>query len=446
MKRGFGLLVLSVSVLTLFVAQIAHAERFTSSGYIIDASEVGNSFGGDSSDADYQLTSSGGESVIGQGSGGSYTLDSGYVAQLQNSMQLSVQPNALEAYYPFETASGTGFYDHSANLNNGYVENAPSWTTGIVGNGVSLNGSTQQGVVPNAAELSLTGDFTVSMWLKPGVATQTSLARTLSKFDGTSINYMLAYDSAGTHMRFLVDCDARATITGTVTLTSTSSWYHVVGVKSGTGVTLYVNGATDGTATCSGTVKTTTSNLGIGGTPGTPYFNGAIDEVKLFSRALSANEVKAEYDAGVAGNTSGLSFATDIVPGVSQTSNFDAIVLTDAVTGYALSVSQDQNLTSGGNTIPAVSGTIASPSAWTEGATKGLGFTLYGTNATSIDAKWSSGSAYAAFPGTATSFYARSGAQGSKDVLNMRLRLDVASTQAAGVYTNVITTTGTTAL
>ena len=176
---------------------------------------------------------------------------------------------------------------------------------------------------------------------------------------------------------------------------------------------------------------------------GTNPFSGSIDEAKVFSRALSADEVDAEYDAGAAGNTAGLSFASQITPGISQTSNFDAAMLTDSQNGYNLSVSQNQNLTKGGDTIAAVSGSIASPVSWVEGTTKGLGFTLFGTNATAIDGKWSSGSSYAAFPGSATSYYVRTGKQSAKDVVNMRLRLDVPTTQVNGVYTNVITTTGT---
>ena len=95
------------------------------------------------------------------------------------------------------------------------------------------------------------------------------------------------------------------------------------------------------------------------------------------------------------------------------------------------------------DTISGVSGTIASPVTWVEGTTKGLGFTLYGTNATSIPGKWSSGAAYAAFPGTSTSYYTRTGRQSAKDVLNMRLRLDTTMLNPAGTYTNVITTVGT---
>lgn len=138
-----------------------------------------------------------------------------------------------------------------------------------------------------------------------------------------------------------------------------------------------------------------------------------------------------------------LNFGT-ITPGVSGSVNFTASIITDAP-GYTLSVNQDNNLTSGGNTIAAVSGSIASPVTWAEGTTKGLGFSLVSTNATAIPAKWSAGAAYAAFPGTSTAFYTRTGLSGgSTDTLDMRVRLDVANTQVAGSYTNIATWVGTT--
>ena len=137
-----------------------------------------------------------------------------------------------------------------------------------------------------------------------------------------------------------------------------------------------------------------------------------------------------------------LNFGTQ-TPGVSATVDFSASVVTDAP-GYTLSVNQDNDLTSGGNTIPAVSGSIASPVTWSEGSTKGLGFSMVSTNATAIDGKWSAGAAYAAFPGSAASFYTRTGfSGGATDTHALRLRLDTATNQPTGAYSNTVTWTGT---
>ena len=119
----------------------------------------------------------------------------------------------------------------------------------------------------------------------------------------------------------------------------------------------------------------------------------------------------------------------------------DAIVRTNAAT-YSLAAQQDHNLQNGSYFIPAIGGSIASPATWTEGTTKGLGFTLM--NAPILDTKWNSGAKYAAIPSSTTTFYNGTGnVNGVIDVINMRLRLDTTATQATGSYTNTITYTGT---
>lgn len=133
-----------------------------------------------------------------------------------------------------------------------------------------------------------------------------------------------------------------------------------------------------------------------------------------------------------------------VTPGTSNNSSVTASVITDAP-GYTLSVSQDHNLQSGAYTISPVSGSIASPVAWVEGTTKGLGFTLVSTSATAIPGTWNSGNSYAAFPGTDTAFYTRTGySGGSTDTLTMRVKLDVPPSQEAASYSNTVTWVGTT--
>ncbi|HTK39361.1 MAG TPA: LamG domain-containing protein [Patescibacteria group bacterium] len=437
MKRRVGLFALSVGVISALFVQVVNADRYTSSNYTIDASEVGNSFGGASSDADYKLTSSGGESVIGQGSGGSYQLDSGYVAELQSSLQLSVQPHALMGYYPLDETQGSVYRDRATSGIDGYPIGAPTSVAGKVGNALSFNGTSQLVSVGGSAGFQST-KHTLEAWIKT-TSTSSTMGVVTKGGDfwlGIDFNKVAIYDwNTGT------TCSASTVSVGN------GAWHHIAATLD-SGVTngslIYVDGVQ--VKACTWTQTSQGGSTAIGAAAASPwgqYYNGSIDEVKIFSGTLSPSQIKAEYSAGSAGSTAGLSFATDVVPGISQTSSYDAIVLTDAPNGYTLALSQNQNLTKGSDTISPVAGTIASPLSWSEGTTKGFGFTLYGTNATAIDGKWSSGTAYAAFPGSATSFYTRSGTQSAKDVINMRLRLDVPSTQPSGTYTNVITTTGT---
>lgn len=435
MKRAswsIGIAVFSTIMLGIFVD--ASAERFTGGSYTIDASVVGNSFGGNSSGGSYTLTSSGGESIIGQGSGGSYKLGSGYVAQLESSLQLTLQPGNLVAYYALEENSGTFIRDTSFNDNSG-TTSGTTWVAGKVGNALSFAGSG----IAESADVDVTGTITISAWVNPST-TQTSTMFGKANAQG-------ALKLVSNQPRFHITTNSTLRTVDGVDILSNGTWYHIVGTYDGSNAKIFINGVEKASVSATGSISTNSHPWTMGQNTvlsgGGQSYSGSIDEAKVFSRALSTSEVKAEYDAGMAGNASGVSFASAITPGVSETTTLDAAVLTDAQQGYNLSINQNQNLTKGGDTIAAMSGTIASPSTWVEGTTKGLGFTLYGTNATAIPGKWNSGSAYAGFPSGSTSYYLRTGRQTAKDVLNLRLRLDVNASQVAGTYSNVVTTTGT---
>lgn len=415
------------------------AARFSSSSYVIDASVVGNSMGGSQGSASYRLTGSGGESVVGNGAGGSYKVGMGYVAQLPKSLQLTVQPSGLVGYWPLDEASGSQVYDASSN-GQALGSVTQPFSPGKINTALQFDASTAAISTTNSSALDFqSSDFTISFWYNPSTVTGNRDILRKGTLSGNGYEVALVgatpilYVSAVGNYRY---CSA----------ISANAWTQITFVKQSTGLTCYLNGvAANGSlgGSVPADIGTTAAQMTLGGTG---FFGtgpaGLIDELKMFNIALPGSAVMAEYTSGSTGYAAGLSFATDIIPGVSQTSNFDAVVLTDA-SNYSLAINQNQNLTKGTDTIPAIPYTAASPSAWSEGTTKGLGFTLYGTNATAIDSKWSAGNSYAALPGMATTVYTRTNRQVSKDTLNMRLRLDVDSTQPSGDYANVIIMTGT---
>jgi hypothetical protein len=202
---------------------------------------------------------------------------------------------------------------------------------------------------------------------------------------------------------------------------------------------LYVDGVQ--VANCTVTIVNQSSAVSIAGVSGTAQLNGTVDEVKFFNRALSAAEVAAEYSAQSSGVPTGLTLQ-QIIPGASNSANFTVTTVTTG-SSYNLAMNQNHDLQSGSNTLSAISGSIASPASWSEGTTKGLGFTLVTTNATAIPAKWNSGASYAALPNSATTFYTRTGIQTSADTVGMQLRADATVSQASGSYSNVMTISGT---
>lgn len=431
----FSKLVLACGVAAIFgLFSSASAMQFSSTDYLIDAAVLNNT-GGFSSSTDYQLTSSGGEAAIGNGASGSYLMPAGYVAQLQSMISVKTEPSGLVGYWPLDEGSGTETYDASANANNGVLINAPTWGTGKVGADLTFNGTSQAVDLGNPTESQITNG-TVELWMK---STQTSGQVSMAS-KGSS--WWVGLDNG---MPAIYDWTTSNTCIGTTNIAD-GNWHQVaVSLQSGVtnGSIIYVDGVQN--QTCTWTTQSQTGKVVFaaaqGGSPYQQYYTGSLDQVKLFNRVLSPQEIAAEYAAQSAGLETGLTLQT-IIPGASNSSAFEVLTQSTAG-GYNLAINENHNLQDGSNTIPAISGTITSPIAWNEGTTKGFGFTLTGTNATPIAASWGNGSNYAALPLSATTFYTRTGTQSSPDVVTMQLRADAATSQASGSYTNTMTITGT---
>jgi hypothetical protein len=328
-------------------------------------------------------------------------------------------------------------HDNSANDFDGEFVNGPTWASGKIGQAVDFLGSSKTAIdLGNSAQLQA-GTLTIEAWINTNYSAKGMMV--VGKQDAWTLN--ISYD-VGLHA--IVDSPNGDTCNGTTDVPD-GAWHQLVaviqdGVASGT--KLYVDGALEGS--CSTGISNQASDVLIGGLGSfiNDPFTGEIDQVKIFDRVLSADEITAEYKAQNAGVPTGLSLQT-IVPGASNTSDFETIVKSSG-SSYSLAINQNHDLQNGSNTIPAIGSVIASPGTWNEGTTKGLGFSVVSSTATAPSASWSAGSSFAALPDTATAFYTSTGLQSNaKDVIGLRLRADVVGDQAGGDYTNQMTITGT---
>lgn len=398
---------------------------------------VGDSFGGSVGSASYQLTDSGGEAAIGNGAGGSYKLGSGFVAELQHSINLYVEPAGLTGYWPMNEGTGPTVHDASGNNDDGTTVNSPSWVTGKIGDALSFNGTNQYVAINNfSAGPAINGTQTISAWFFLNSTSSTQDIATI--YNGGSAANQLRINSD----TLQVSSWGGTNLVNSSKAVSANFWHQAVFTYNGSVADIYLDGNLVGQST--NTPQSGASSKFYIGTYGTgEYFNGDIDEVKVFNRALSQDEVTANYEAGLAGFDSGL-VIPPVKAGTSQTADADVIVSADAP--YSLLTRETGPLTLATNnsvTIPAISANIASPTAWNEGITKGLGFTvLSGPNG--VPAQWASGANYAAIPLNATTFYTRSGFNGgAKDVVQVQYRLDVSGAQPAGQYKNNVVYTAT---
>lgn len=127
----------------------------------------------------------------------------------------------------------------------------------------------------NNFALPLAGNFTIEFWLyfNSTSTTQTILGQ------WESPTFWEFYYLANTELRFYYSSSSYINL-GAL---STSTWYHVAAVRSGSTITAYLNGTSQGTATSSATIGSATKALGIGSeSPWTGfYFNGYLDDIRI---------------------------------------------------------------------------------------------------------------------------------------------------------------------
>src|SRR4030095_2439569 len=86
------------------------------------------------------------------------------------------------------------------------------------------------------------------------------------------------------------------------TASPVGNWTHVALTYDGAALRLYVNGTVVATQAAAGTVEANTKPLRIGGNvPYGEFFQGIIDEVRVYNRALSAAEIQADMTTPVSG-------------------------------------------------------------------------------------------------------------------------------------------------
>ena len=206
------------------------------------------------------------------------------------------------AYWRVGETSGTTAVDASSNGNNGtygggYTLGQAGALAGDSDAAVRLVGSSNgQIVVPDAASLSYGDTVTYELWVRlASLPASTAVSNLITKSTNTLVLRILP--SGAVLMRKSGGADIASSTTN---LSVDGRYHHLVATKNGADVHIYIDGA-DVTGTVSNqTLSNNTSQLAIGHNPTattTDSFDGYVDEVAVYNRALGAAQVQQHYAA-----------------------------------------------------------------------------------------------------------------------------------------------------
>jgi len=222
------------------------------------------------------------------------------LAEYEVGTDLGLAPftHGLVGYWKFDEGSGTIAYDSSGYNNNGTLYNSPTWTTGKVGGALSFDGADDYVDAGNGESFNMSNAITIAAWIYPrysGSNEQLIISKGGPGFYSTGWRVGIKYGNIRIH--YFDDIEQRSI---NYIPYSPNQWYHIVFSGSvGGGMKAYLNGVVQPTTYLfTNGLTTNTLNLNIGRySLGSSYFNGLIDEVRLYNRALSDAEIKAIYNA-----------------------------------------------------------------------------------------------------------------------------------------------------
>ena len=213
----------------------------------------------------------------------------------------------VDNYDPFGDSSGLALYqlngnatDVSTNYNGNFID--PDYGTGVFGQAGVFNGTSSNvscvDLPDSLAEAIGVNDFTFSLWINPTAFTYNGNGTIPISFVKPLTAY-LQFNSNGNISFYRLGSSGYG-ITSNISLT-TNSWYHIVAQQSSTdGGRLYINGNLVGQDSDNGNLIAGGNYQSIIGgyvnfTYANFWFQGSIDQTRIFNRTLTSLEVEALY-------------------------------------------------------------------------------------------------------------------------------------------------------
>jgi sorbitol-specific phosphotransferase system component IIA len=202
------------------------------------------------------------------------------------------------AAYPFDEGEGAVAGDFFGE-HDGTVE-GPTWAEGKYGTALQFQGWEESdcGTVPDSPELQLTENFTLEAWTRPegSLFGDTILFKEFEAESGPTYVFSVGYSAKGKLEGTIIEGEETIQTVTSPKALAEYTWAHVAFSFDGEKERLYVNGELVASHTASIGAIASSGSLQIGCAKGweSDYFWGKIDELRIYGRTLSGEEIEAD--------------------------------------------------------------------------------------------------------------------------------------------------------
>tara|TARA_Y100001934_G_scaffold282129_1_gene394544 strand:+ start:2953 stop:4356 length:1404 start_codon:yes stop_codon:yes gene_type:complete len=204
----------------------------------------------------------------------------------------------LIGHWTFDDGKGSIARDVSGRGNHGAVKGGAKWTKGRIGGGLEFDGKDDFVAIPNESQFDITGSITVSAWVRVESFTRPWQA-IVTKGDRA---WRLQRASRSRSVGFACSDLSRKQVGDLLGKKDVADgeWHHVAGVLDGNRISIFVDGLLDTSKPSSPNISVNDYAVFIGANSqaGGRLFHGLIDDVRIYDRALSVEELRALVKAG----------------------------------------------------------------------------------------------------------------------------------------------------
>ncbi|MCK5171860.1 MAG: LamG domain-containing protein [Planctomycetes bacterium] len=246
------------------------------------------------------------------------------------------------SYWKLDDASGALAMD-SAGSNDGTVYGDMVWTAGQVDGALGFDGSADYVQVGDDADLDFgSGDnFAISLWFKVNSGPVQGGPVLVEKRESSSDNrgYTVYWEDSFLQpnyrkVNFALDLGGSAVEVGSTTNVDDGTWHHLLAMRFGTALKLYLDGSLEGNVSGTGydgsIANSNSLKFGSNMSASGQWFSGRLDEVAIYDQSLADEEIERIYQAGLGGMEIVDANATsEVAPGFADADNGDYHLLSE---------------------------------------------------------------------------------------------------------------------